>query len=355
MCRSEVNSFIQLSKCFTQSSTREQDVTQNVPLIDPALMTLKSKLDNILTWFDPGARCVYVDYPLHTNVGDLLINAGAEHFFAEHGLQIWRRYNYYDFPRQIKDIRKTDVILLHGGGNFGDLWFHFQSLRERILAQYPDNRVIFLPQTVHFSSDERGQASVRRINRHRNCHVFARDCRSLEKLQGWGINSVSLMPDTAHALTGFLGVEAAVQCPCALHLIRRDREASSVPADLSSMPGDTCDWDYGMFSLRRRMMHFLVVNSVKALGRYGPAVDCHRAWYLHRDRLIHDAIRRFQNYDTIVTNRLHGVLLGLFLGRNVVAFDNNYGKLSSYRETWLQEAQQLTFESSLHRDAVTVV
>jgi len=330
-------------------------VTQNAPVIDPALMTLKSKLDELLTWFDSRARCVYVDYPLHTNVGDLLINAGAEYFFAEHRLHIWRRYNYYDFPRQIRGIRKSDVILLHGGGNFGDLWFHFQSLRERILAQYPDNRVIFLPQTVHFSSDEKGQASARRINQHRNYHVFVRDYRSLEMLQGWGLHSVSLMPDTAHALTGSLDAAQPIQRTRALRLIRRDREASSVPLELSSVPGDAFDWDYGMFSLPRRIKHQLVVNTVKTMGRYGPPVDCHRGWYRHRDRLIHDAVRKFLDYNTIVTNRLHGVLLGLFLGRNVMAFDNNYGKLSSYYETWLQEAQQLTFERSLHRDPVTAV
>src|SRR4051794_9468676 len=139
------------------------------------LMEVKEQLSSITSFFDTGKRFIYVDYPLHTNVGDLLINLGCEQFFLEHGLNIWKRYNYYDFPRQISGIDKDDVFLLHGGGNFGDTWFNFQSFRESILERYPQNRIIFLPQTVHFRSKERLFASVRRMNAHSNLHVFARD------------------------------------------------------------------------------------------------------------------------------------------------------------------------------------
>ncbi len=37
----------------------------------------------------------------------------------------------------------------------------------------------------------------------------------------------------------------------------------------------------------------------------------------------------------IYTNRLHAMLLGLLLGREVRWFDNSYGKLGAYAETWL--------------------
>jgi len=321
------------------SATQKVDLAQR---IDPALIALKNKLDGILQ-FDTRARCIYIDYPLHTNVGDLLINLGAEQFFAENRLNIWRRYNYYDFPRRIPGIEKSDVLLLHGGGNFGDLWYNFQAFRERILDEYPENRIIFLPQTVHFSSSAKGQASVRRMNRHRNCHVFTRDSRSLDLLKSWSIRSASLMPDTAHALLGAFPDTGSARRNVALQLIRRDREASEIPAELRSLPGDVCDWDYNMFSFYRRLMHYFTVKTVKAVGRYGPPIDCHKAWYRHRDRLVHDAVVRFQRYDTVVTNRLHALLLGLLLGKKVFAFDNSYGKLSSYYETWLRGARNLTF------------
>jgi pyruvyl transferase EpsO len=45
---------------------------------------------------------------------------------------------------------------------------------------------------------------------------------------------------------------------------------------------------------------------------------------------------------TVVTDRLHGVLLALHLGRRVIAVDNNYGKLSSYLDTWLTDGAPLS-------------
>jgi pyruvyl transferase EpsO len=314
------------------------------PPAKPALTVLKEKLGEMLSYFDKDQRCIYVDYPLHTNVGDLLINSGCEQFFHENNVNIWRRYNYYDFPSRVPGLRPRDVLLLHGGGNFGDLWFHFQSFRERIMALYPQNRIIFLPQTVHFSSDQKVEASVGRMNEHRNYHVFVRDYRSLELLQRHGVHSVSAMPDTAHALAGVLQPHGDARASTVLRLLRDDIEASSMPPHVAQIEGDTYDWDSGVFSPARRMVHHGVVTLVKGVGRYGPPIDCHPLWYWHRDHLIADGVRLFSKYETIVTNRLHAIILGLLLDRSVIAFDNSYGKLSMYYQTWLTGTGNLDFQ-----------
>jgi pyruvyl transferase EpsO len=308
------------------------------------LTALKEKLSEMLGYFDKYQRCVYVDYPLHTNVGDLLINSGCEQFFQEHKVNIWRRYNYYDFPKRVPGITSKDVFLLHGGGNFGDLWFHFQSFRERIMALYPQNRIVFLPQTVHFSSEQKAKASVRRMNEHRNYHVFARDYRSLELLERHGVHSVSAMPDTAHALAGVLNPHGDARAGSTLRLLRDDIEASSIPPLLAQIEGDTYDWDAGVFSPARRLVHHGVVTLVKGVGRYGPRIDCHGLWYWHRDHLIADGVRLFSKYETILTNRLHAIILGMLIGRRVIAFDNNYGKLFTYYQSWLTGSEMLEFQ-----------
>jgi pyruvyl transferase EpsO len=315
------------------------------------LFVIKQKLSEITSFFDTSRRCIYVDYPLHTNVGDLLINLGTEQFFAEHGVHIWRRYNYYDFPKRVPGIRQDDVFLLHGGGNLGDMWFNFQSFRESILEQYPANRVIFLPQTVHFMSRERELASVQKMAAHANLHVFARDHVSLERLQSAGLKCVSPVPDMAHALTGILKPLRRDATKSTLQLVRLDREASARPALLADGNEAAVDWDKGTFSLSRRVIHRLVVNAVKGVGRYGPPSDLHRFWYWHRDKMIQDAIDLFSSSETVVTNRLHAMLLGLLLGRKVIAWDNSYGKLSAYYESWLRDVPGLTF----HRTPATPI
>jgi exopolysaccharide biosynthesis predicted pyruvyltransferase EpsI len=42
-----------------------------------------------------------------------------------------------------------DPILLHGGGNFGDVWPGFQRFREQVIRESPNRRIIQLPQTIH--------------------------------------------------------------------------------------------------------------------------------------------------------------------------------------------------------------
>lgn len=43
----------------------------------------------------------------------------------------------------------------------------------------------------------------------------------------------------------------------------------------------------------------------------------------------------------LVTDRLHGVILGLQGGRTVVATDNSYGKLGRYANAWLSREPNL--------------
>ncbi|MDI5788788.1 hypothetical protein PO124_11350 [Bacillus licheniformis] len=43
---------------------------------------------------------------------------------------------------------------LSGGGNFGDLYPHFQQFRERVVEHYPDNRIVILPQSIYYEHEE---------------------------------------------------------------------------------------------------------------------------------------------------------------------------------------------------------
>ena len=66
----------------------------------------------------------YFDYPLHLNVGDLLIYHGTEQFFKDHHINVTLKRCEYDLDlEEVKaKITPNTTILLHGGGNFGDLY-----------------------------------------------------------------------------------------------------------------------------------------------------------------------------------------------------------------------------------------
>ena len=251
---------------------------------------------------------------------------------------------------RIPGIGQDDVLFFHGGGNFGDIWFNFQRFREAILERYPLNRIIFLPQTVHFRAPARAAASIRRMAAHGNLHVFARDHVSLECLKKGGLKCVSPMPDMAHSLAGVLKLGDEVATGSALQLVRCDLESSPPPSELGIRNRPPIDWDHGTFSVSRHMLHRTIANTVKGVGRCGPPVDLHRLWYWHRDKMVADGVSLFSRHKTVATNRLHGMLLGILFGRSVLAWDNDYGKLSAYYDSWLRDIPNLRFHRTLSSD-----
>ena len=108
---------------------------------------------------------VLLDFPNHGNVGDSAIwrgevtwlrqTVGASRFVCEIA-------NYCN--EQLRAVLKdAGTILLHGGGNLGDLWPTHQVFRERILDEFPDRRVIQLPQSIQFQSDGILRRRARRL------------------------------------------------------------------------------------------------------------------------------------------------------------------------------------------------
>ena len=75
---------------------------------DAAVMnSLKDKIHGILGSFDTSKRVVFFDYPLHLNVGDLLIQLGTERFFAENPRVNSR--GHYDQFRQARGRLRKEV------------------------------------------------------------------------------------------------------------------------------------------------------------------------------------------------------------------------------------------------------
>ena len=120
------------------------------------LIDLKNKLAPIADLIKDKNDVFYLDYPLHLNVGDLLIYHGTEQFFTDHNIRVTLKRSEFDMDiEELKQkITPNTTILLHGGGNFGDLYPQHQNLRETIIRTFPNNRVIVLPQTLFYKNQE---------------------------------------------------------------------------------------------------------------------------------------------------------------------------------------------------------
>jgi pyruvyl transferase EpsO len=310
--------------------------------VSPVLISLKNRLLTIANKLDTTSRFIYVDYPLHPNIGDLLIHRGTEEFFSEHRMNIWRRYSYHDFPSEIPGVNDSDVFIFHGGGNFGDLYPEHPNLLLRILSKYPRNQVVVMPQTVFFRDKQNRDEVYSKLRSHARLSVYARDMRSLDDMRNAGITDVEAMPDMAHQLVGQLAPNPSAGSNEALYFIRRDEEAGAIPDSVGLTHQQTVDW-VDCITLKDRLAFSILIRFVRASNAMGRPIDPIAKWYKMCDSMISSGVGLISRSERIYTNRLHAVLLALLLGREVVAFDNSYGKLHEYCNTWLADVEQLTF------------
>lgn len=313
------------------------------------LMTqLKQRLSRITSVMPVGRPLVYLDYPVHDNVGDLLIHQGADAFLAGHGYDVRGRFSIHDFSRRGRAgesavvlkpsiagldrllLREGCTLALHGGGNFGDLWPEFQSFRETIVQRYPDTPIVILPQSIHFGSARERARAARLFGAHKNLFVFVRDAESLRFVQDDMGGAGDIMPDMAHQLWGSRGLTPDGRESGTLVLRRRDRE--------SRRAASTADAEFDWADLNGRLSTF----SLRALRKWQTidnplrhAVPNYQLWRIYRDRLIRRAVDVFRPYRTIDTDRLHGLILGALMSKDVRYGEGTYGKLHRYVQLWL--------------------
>jgi pyruvyl transferase EpsO len=322
---------------------------------------LKRRLASIVAAMPVTRPVVYLDYPVHDNVGDLLIHQGADAFLEDYGYEVLGRFSMHDFSRRGRDdeaavvlkpsIRDLDrliaharpALVLHGGGNFGDIWPQFQMFREFVIQRYPDTPIVIFPQSIHFNSLEKRKQAAQILGTHKRLFIFVRDEESFGFVRQEAGTDGDVVPDMAHQLWDRPAF-AATNGTGTLVMRRRDREshASAAPA------ADYFDWrelngEASRFMLRALRKWQTIDNPLRHV------VPNDRLWRIYRDRLIHAAVGRFQPYACIDTDRLHGMILAALLSKQVRYGEGSYGKLHRYAARWFSSSHLI--ESDRARDA----
>jgi pyruvyl transferase EpsO len=243
--------------------------------------------------------------------------------------------------RAIRALDPAAILVFQGGGNFGDLYPDLQFLREAVVKEFTERKIVVLPQSVHFESSDAQARALDRMFGHPDIHFFMRDQPSLDLMETFSAGRSTLMPDMAHALWGNFEVRSAVRpTKPTLYMFRRDGEkrpdqpANSQGIDWEDLitPVETFGW-----RLARKALH-------TGIGSFQPTVMS--AWYGLRNRLIDKAVARFIEHDRIETDRLHGMILSALVSRPVVYHDNSYGKLGRYAREWLSASPQVVSSST---------
>lgn len=306
---------------------------------------LQRKYASALEDLVAGGEVALLDFPMHPNVGDAAIWIGEIAWLANAGKDVRYCSSLGNFdPARLDRAAGDAPILLHGGGNFGDIWLHHQVFRERVIAAFPGRRIVQLPQSIHYRDTARADETARIIERHRDFVLLVRDEASLEFARGRFQCEVRLAPDAAFNIGPRQAGEPAFDV---LALLRTDDERFVVPDNAGAGLVPVEDW------LGENRLHS---RAAAALGVVSGAVHGPDRARLARFNAVANArVRRgmgqLSRGRVVVTDRLHGHILSTLLGRPQALLDNEYGKIQRFLDAF-SGGTELTYKARSLEDAL---
>jgi len=282
-----------------------------------------------------GVSEIYLtDLPDHPNVGDSAIALGEFSFLRRHGVEV--RGGYSVGTVSTLNLHDEVPVLIHGGGNIGGLYPQYDTHRDhlhRVLSK--DRLVIQAPQTVDFLSGASRANFFSGIGSRSNFRIALRDDESASAVSDIP-GATMKAPDAFHSY-------GRVVCgdPTSSYLIisRTDGERVDVPAIASA------DWppDRAALAFATRVRK----HSERIPGLSYAVNPTPKGWERIASARFYRGAHLIEQAETIVTDRLHAMLMALQMGRRVIAIDNATRKLSRYAQTWFGPAQpDLEFATS---------
>lgn len=293
---------------------------------------------------------VFLELPFYINPGDALIWKGTEQFLSELPYRCLYRAAFSTFDYQ--PLPKNVIIVMQGGGNFGDLYRSNQDFRLMIMEKYPDNRIVILPQTVYYKSALQLIRDVWAMRKHRYLTICARDAYSYDFLRRYGFTShVLMVPDMAFycqmddlrsltvaedkKLLVFKRVDAEQQASAYL-----DEAAATSGADVS-------DWEVvehpnEMTEKLRTLI--LSQHPHQEINDY-----CLQTLLPY---LIASGVRQISQYGKVVSTRLHAAIIAVLLEKETVVLNNSYGKNLHFYDTWLKNTERVSCVGGVKPDSL---
>lgn len=272
------------------------------------------------------------------NVGDAAIAVATRRFLRARGgpyLEMDRRTWHAGAAR--RHLGDDGVLLLAGGGTFGDVWPPHDALRRAATAALRHLPVVQLPQTMRFRAPEALRAVGEELRAVPRLTLMLRDAEGVATARDHLGVPALLVPDLAFLL------EPVAPPPerDVVALLRDDKEAARSRAERIAAPApfpDAADWPPSPARGRRRLRRVLAAT-VRGVGGLGGLAPRRRRFIAalddaELDERVATGFRRVGAGRVIVTDRLHGSILALLLGRRVVVLPDRHGKLRAFHATW---------------------
>ncbi len=332
------------------------------------LRELKQSLHDCLRPMEAYSECVFLDYPDYLNLGDHLIWLGSI-FYLRNTLNLKINYcaskeNFSDLEMETKSNQSP--IFFNGGGNLGDLWSEFQEFREYIIEKYKDRPIVILPQSIYFKNPDNLHKTAKIFNSHPNLTIFVRDNYSYQIASTFFDNcQVFKAPDLALEMINSLNLPSKKQeeSNSILYLCRKDQELNPDfnlnkfnRSNLVVEDWPSFNWKLGVEKGKMGRLLATIYREGWQRGLQTPKEWLTRQkWlafnpqtkilqntdyanlHLNSWSFVHSAINQFNQHQLIITNRLHGHILGILLEKPHIFLPNSYHKNEQFYQTWTSD------------------
>ncbi len=168
---------------YEHTNSMMNEIENKINLLHDQLYDFEKKYDFIrdekLSNLYFAKKIILIGTSEHSNIGDAAISTGEYEFirryFKDYKLIEISTYKFNDYlPYFMNIINDDDLIFLHGGGNMGDKYLKEENVHRYVVQNFPNNKIIILPQTIYFTNDNELEISRKIYNAHSNLTIFTR-------------------------------------------------------------------------------------------------------------------------------------------------------------------------------------
>ena len=235
--------------------------------------------------------------------------------------------SFSDLKSLVKNIGKNDILTFVGGGNCGDLYYSYEIYRQLVVELLPKNKIVVFPQSIKFTEKKNFLRAKKHYGKAKENLTFcARELDSFKLAKELCyLNSVVLLPDVVFTMSYFHDLsnrEGIMTC------LRTDKERYLT------------DYDHSMI--------------FSSLAKYSNNIEISDT-YSNINMSIDDIYSYFNSFvdkiikkQLLVTDRLHGMILGYITGTPTVVLPNSNTKIRlSYQ--FIKDCNYIYFIDDLSR------
>lgn len=258
----------------------------------------------------------YCGIPVHGNLGDLAQGVC---------IRRWLKKNYPDYhvteieTNSLVNTRhsclnklkrgfnnQTDFVIFQSGYTTTDLGGYADVMHQAVINVLPDARILMMPQTIFFKTEERERLCSQVYNGHKKMLFLARDVISYEKAKEMFPDiPKKCFPDIVTTLIGSL--ESNTKREGIIFCLRDDGEKYYSEQELSTLL-EQC-------------------KSIARVDRTDTTKD--KSVVCEAERFINSEINLYSKYKVMITDRYHGTILSLVAGTPVVIIKTTDHKVTS--------------------------